>query len=49
MIKELRLTMKKEFNIDLDSFKEFGPRTYDSYVKPGCSEIVSGVDFHFSE
>ena len=49
MILELRKRMKDEYNIDLDSKKDFGPRTPDSYVKPGSNEILPGVDFHFSD
>lgn len=49
MIKEFKEAMKTEYNVDLDSRKEFGPRTPDSYVKPGTSDIVPGVDFHFSD
>ena len=49
MIKKLRDTMKEKHNIDLDSKKEFGPRTPDSYVKPGTSDIVPGIDFHFTD
>jgi len=41
--------MKDKHNIDLDQKKEFGPRTPDSYVKPGTNEIVQGVDFHFTD
>ena len=41
--------MKKDYNVDLESKKGFGPRTPDSYVIPGSSEIVPGVDFHFTD
>lgn len=29
--------MKSEYNVDLDSKKDFGPRTPDSYVIPGSN------------
>lgn len=49
MIQQLRDNMMNEYQIDLDARKEFGPRTADSYVKPGTERIVPGVDFHFSD
>ena len=49
MINELRKVMKEKYNIDLESKKEFGPRTPDSYVKPGTSDILPGIDFHFTD
>lgn len=41
--------MKKEYDIDLGGWKEFGPRTPNSYVLPGTNEILPGVDYHFTE
>lgn len=49
MINELRKNMKEKYNIDMETKKEFGPRTADSYVIPGSNEILPGVDFHFSD
>lgn len=48
MINEVKQKMKQLYNCDMESRKEFGPRTADSYVKQGSDEILPGVDFHFS-
>ena len=49
MINDLRNRMKTEYGVDLISKKDFGPRTPDSFVKPGSHKILPGVDFHFSD
>ena len=49
MIEELRTKMEETYGMDMHSRKEFGPRTADSYVIPGSSPIVPGLDFHFSD
>lgn len=49
MIEELRKKMQETYGMDMYGRKEFGPRTPDSYVIPGTSDIVPGLDFHFSD
>lgn len=49
MILDFRQFMKDKHKMDLDSNKEFGPRTADSYCRPGTMEILPGVDCHFSD
>lgn len=45
----LKQILKKDYDISLDHPKELGPRTPDSYVVPGTSEIVPGRDYHFTD
>lgn len=48
-IELLKKIMKEQHKVDLEGHKEFGPRTADSYVVQGTSEILPGVDYHFSD
>ena len=48
-IREFKVKMKLLHNIDMESRKDFGPRTDNSYVRQGTSEILPGTDFHFSD
>ena len=45
----MKKTLKDDYNIDVEGQKDLGPRTVDSYVVPGSSEILPGTDYHFSD
>ena len=38
---------KEKYNIDLDKYKPYGPRTQDGYTDETTQELVDGRDYYF--
>lgn len=41
--------MKKQFNIDFESIKDFGPRVEGGVFKDGSQQVVNGRDHWFND